>query len=249
MAYGDSLGPDLQRDRSVTPPTDGHERARLEKALGHHFSRAGLLSAALTHSSASVGARKPEESFERLEFLGDRVLGLAVADMLLARYPEENEGALSRRLVGLVRREALVEVARSLDLERYLTIAGGPGARRRAADRMLADGCEALIGAIYLDAGFDTAAEVVRNLWTPLMDGVRKPPQDAKTVLQEWAQGQGRPLPVYTVVGREGADHQPTFSVEVSVEGIEPVVGSGLSKRAAEQAAAAALLARIGHVC
>lgn len=247
MAHGDTLGPDLQRDRSVTSPTDGHEREGLEEALGHRFHRAGLLSAALTHSSASVGVRKPEEGFERLEFLGDRVLGLAVADMLLARYPKENEGALSRRLVGLVRREALVEVARSLDLERHLTIAGGPGARRRAADRILADACEALIGAIYLDAGFEKAAAVVRNLWTPLMDGVRKPPQDAKTVLQEWAQGQGRPLPVYTVIGREGADHQPTFSIEVRVEGLEPVVGSGLSKRAAEQAAAAALLARIGH--
>lgn len=216
--------------------------------LGHDFAQAELLTQALTHPSVVGKGRVARRStpYERLEFLGDRVLGLVVADMLFHRFPAEPEGALARRHAALVRRETLAQVAQEIGLPSCLSLAKGEEeAGGRANPGILADACEAVIGALYADAGFDRAAQFVRRAWTPLMDAVAQPPKDAKTALQEWAQGRGKPLPVYAVVGQDGPPHDPVFVVSVSVEGVDPMQGTGASKRVAEQAAAAALLEKV----
>ena len=215
----------------------------LAARLGHSFKNPRLLTQALTHPSAvEAGSR----SYERLEFLGDRVLGLIVADLLLAKFPKEAEGALARRLAQLVRRETLAQVAAELDLGRHLILARS---ERQAGEEtnpaLLADACEAIIAALYLDGGLAAAQAFVEPLWAPLLAADRKPPQDAKTALQEWAQGRGLPLPDYRELQREGPAHGPVFTVEVSVRGEPPAMGEGRSKRLAEQAAAGALLRRL----
>ena len=214
--------------------------------LGHRFDRPALLVEALTHPSAAQRRGASAHSYERLEFLGDRVLGLIVADLLIHRYPDENEGALALRLADLVRRDALAEVARGLDLGAHLRLAKGEEASgERHNPAILADACEAVIGAVYMDAGPLAARAFVEPLWRPLLEAARQPPQDAKTALQEWAQGRGLPLPSYREVGRSGPDHGPVFTVEVLVKGHGGEVGEGRSKRLAEQAAAERLLARL----
>ena len=176
----------------------------------------------------------------------DRVLGLVVADMLFHRFPTEAEGALARRHAALVRREALARVAQIIGLPEHLVLSRGEEeAGGRANPGLLADACEAVIGALFADAGFEKAQVFVRTMWTPLMDEAAAPPKDAKTALQEWAQGRGKKLPVYTTVGTEGPPHDPTFSVSVEVEGVETVVAKGASKRAAEQAAATQMLENV----
>ncbi|MBW7849216.1 MAG: ribonuclease III [Rhodospirillales bacterium] len=212
-------------------------------ALGHRFSNADLLHQALTHPSAGYRRGRGAAAYERLEFLGDRVLGLIVAEMLLERFPTENEGALARRHAALVRREALARVAETIGLPIHLVLSKGEedgGGRRNPAT--LADACEAVIGALYCDGGLGACAPFVRSHWEGLMAESARPPQDAKTALQEWAQGCGKPLPSYEMVGMSGPAHDPTFEVAVSVDGYAPVVGQGTTKRAAEQAAARTLL-------
>ena len=209
--------------------------------LQHHFENAELLRQALTHSSAASG--RGAADYQRLEFLGDRVLGLIVSDLLYKRFTEEAEGDLARRLASLVRRETLAEVAAGLGLGRHIVLAKAEAeAGERDNPALLADACEAVIGALYLDGGLAAARAFVEPLWTPLLEAEPRPPQDAKTALQEWAQGRGLPLPEYREVGREGPAHQPLFTVEVSVRDRAPAVGEGRSKRLAEQAAAEALL-------
>jgi ribonuclease III len=223
-------------------PVPGDERPD----TGHSFEDPSLLAQALTHPSALARGRSRVESYERLEFLGDRVLGLVVADMLYRAYPDEEEGALARRHSALVCRDALARVAGALDLGDFLTLSRGEeegGGRRNPA--VLADACEALIGALYLDGGLGAAEAFIRRHWSRLMQARQQPPRDAKTALQEWAQGEGRPLPAYETVGVEGPDHAPTFCVRVRVEGLEPVTANGPSKRAAEQAAAERLLSQV----
>lgn len=219
------------------------------RQLGHDFTQPELLVQALTHPSAAQGRKdKSGMAYERLEFLGDRVLGLVVADMLFQRFPNEAEGDLAKRHAALVRRETLAEIAHLIGLPACLTLAKGENeAGGRANPGILADACEAVIGALYADAGFESAALFVRRLWTPMMDAVRKPPKDAKTALQEWAQGRGKPLPNYTVVGQDGPPHDPVFVVAVNVEGVEAETGMGNSKRVAEQAAATAMLEKVNQ--
>jgi ribonuclease-3 len=220
--------------------------APLAERLGHRFARPALLVRALTHPSAASRRGAGDDSYERLEFLGDRVLGLIVADLLLARFPAEDEGALAVRHAELVRRETLAEVAGELGLEAYLRLAKGEeaaGERRNPA--LLANACEAVIGALYLDAGLAAARGLVEPLWGPRLEAAAEPPQDAKTALQEWAQARGLALPRYREVGREGPAHEPHFTVEARVEGHEPTLGEGRSKRLAEQAAAVRLLAQV----
>ena len=215
----------------------------LAEALGHQFVDSGLLHEALTHQSAVPSRDTPDASYQRLEFLGDRVLGLVVAELLLSRFPEEPEGDLARRLAALVRKESLATVAKDLDLGRFLILAKGEieaGEHRNPA--LLADSCEAVIGALYLDGGLEPARAFIVRHWTPLLEAAPAPPQDSKTKLQEWAQGRGLPLPAYREVGRRGPDHEPVFDVEVSVQGQAPARGEGRSKRLAEQSAARALL-------
>jgi len=221
--------------------------AELAAVLGHTFTRGELLSQALTHPSVGHGrAPRCATPYERLEFLGDRVLGLAVADMLFNAFPNEPEGALARRHAALVRREALARVAADIGIGKALALSKGEEeAGGRANPALLADACEAVIGALYADAGFDVAATFVRTLLRPLMDETAAPPKDAKTTLQEWAQGRGDPLPIYTTLGVEGPPHDPVFLVSVEVAGREAATGRGPSKRAAEQAAATRMLDRV----
>jgi len=215
----------------------------LSRRLGHAFSRPALLAQALTHASAIQGVGDP--NYERLEFLGDRVLGLVVADMLLAQFPQEPEGPLAQRLADLVRRETLTAVALELDLGTYLRIAKTGQDDERQNPAILADVCEALIGALYLDGGLSAARQFIEPIWRPLLIEARKPPQDAKTALQEWAQGRGLPLPEYRETARSGLDHEPVFTIEVTLAGHGGESAEGRSKRQAEQAAAALLLARL----
>jgi len=221
--------------------------ADLQVVLGHVFGRTELLTQALTHTSMQQGRRsKTSDPYERLEFLGDRVLGLVVAEMLFNRFPAEAEGALARRHAALVRREAVARVANEIGLGRHLVLAKGEDdAGGRGNPGILADACEAVIGALYADAGFAMAATFVRSRWESLMEEALAPPKDAKTGLQEWAQGRGKPLPAYRVLGQEGPPHEPIFLIEVSVEGVGSAVGRGASKRVAEQAAAGALLEQV----
>lgn len=213
------------------------------RRVGHEFHDPGLLVEALTHSSMSGQGGLPVRTNERLEFLGDRVLGLVVADLLIAMFPNESEGSLARRHAALVRREALAEVAESVGLDTCLRMAPGEaGSGGRANPGLLADACEAVIAALYLDGGFTAAAAFVRRHWRPLAERDSRPPKDAKTGLQEWAQGRGLSLPTYTEVGRVGPAHAPRFRMQVRVEGRAPVTGEGPSKRVAEHAAAQALL-------
>lgn len=216
----------------------------LAARLSHRFARGELLREALTHPS--IAATASTRSYERLEFLGDRVLGLAVADLLMRRFPGEPEGDLARRFAALVSRDSLVAVAREMELGGFLTLARGEedsGGRENPAN--LADAMEAVIGALYLDGGFDAARRFVSEHWTARIEADLEPPQDAKTALQEWAQAAKKPLPAYRIVATEGPSHEPVFCVEVAVEGFAPVAARGSSKRAAERAAAASLLAKL----
>jgi len=228
----------------------------LARTVGHVFTKPSLLADAVTHPSLSGmeragrrGSRTPTPglAYERLEFLGDRVLGVVVATWLLERFPTEREGALARRLANLVRWETLSVVAESIELGRHLRLSTGEadsGGRTNGA--ILADSCEAVIGALYLDGGLPAAERFIRARWSELIGRAATPPQDVKTALQEWAQGRGKPLPVYETMGQTGPDHSPVFEVTVRLEGQEPVVGQGSSKRAAEKAAATAMLRRVG---
>lgn len=217
----------------------------IEARLGHGFADRTLLTEALTHSSAT-GRDRARRSNERLEFLGDRVLGLVIADLLIALYPSEGEGDLSRRHAALVRRETLAEVAVDLGAARWLVVgrseeeAGG-----RGNPALLANVVEALIGALYLDAGLGAAKRFIRQHWLPRLQSMAVPPRDAKTTLQEWAQSRGLGLPMYEVAAVAGPAHAPRFDVSVSLAGFTPGRAIAGSKRAAEQAAAEQLLARV----
>jgi ribonuclease-3 len=219
------------------------ERDALFAALGHSFARPDLLDQALVHPSAQSGhAVSP---FERLEFLGDRVVSLVVADMLYRLYGEDKEGDLARRHAALVSRDSLAVIAREIGLGAQVRLpSSDAGADARERPTILADALESVIGAVYLDAGFDVAAQVVSRLWHRPVAAVQ-PQRDAKTELQEWAQARSLALPKYRTVRAEGPDHAPEFTIEVKVGKLKPARAKGPSKRAAEQAAARALLERI----
>lgn len=198
-----------------------------------------LLRRAFTHRSldgSGIG-------YERLEFLGDRVIGLIVAEMLLDAFPNEEEGSIAKRHTGLVRKEALAELAAQVGLPAYIRMSPGEeNSGGRANPAITSDVCEAVIAAVYRIGGLEAAKRFVDPLWRPLLEREAEPPRDAKTSLQEWLQGRGRPLPSYELVERSGPDHAPVFSIAVMVKGTEPKTATGRSKRAAEQAAAEALL-------
>jgi ribonuclease-3 len=221
-------------------------RDDLQTRIGYRFADDGLLDRALTHISALSGKSRTS-SYQRLEFLGDRVLGLVISDLLFRTFPRADEGELSRRLADLVRKETCAEVARAVDLGTAINLGGSEanaGGRKRTA--ILADVCEALVGAVYLDGGYDAARDLIERLWGERMRVPARPPRDAKTALQEWAQARGLPTPNYREVQRTGPHHDPEFLVTVELPKIEPAEGRGRSKRAAEQAAAAAMLSREG---
>jgi ribonuclease-3 len=225
----------------------GNALAALQRRIGHDFGDPALLDTALTHGSALEGRVPPEASYQRLEFLGDRVLGLIAAEMLVKAFPKAQEGELAQRFSDLVRNETCAEVALDVDLGEAIRLGGGEaqsGGRKKAA--ILGDVCEAVIGALYLDGGLDAARAFIETNWKERMLGWDGPLRDAKTALQEWVQGRGLPTPVYTVIDRTGPDHAPSFTVEVTVDAIDAGRGEGRTKRDAEQLAAAAVLRREG---
>jgi ribonuclease III len=220
----------------------------LEARIGHKFANPAVLATALTHVSALKKAtRQRSDSYQRLEFLGDHVLGLIVSDMLYRAFPKADEGELSKRLADLVRRESCADVAQALALVDDIKLGQmGGGASARLRTSVLGDICEAVIGAVFVDGGYGAAAQFVERNWTERMRKNRRPLRDPKTVLQEWAQGKGLPTPVYREVDRTGPHHDPQFRVAVELPGLAPAEGLGGSKRAAEKDAAAVMIAREG---
>ncbi len=211
----------------------------LEEKISYSFGEPAFLKKALTHSSAISPANRVEYSYQRLEFLGDRVLGLVVADLLLKRYPDANEGELSRTLNALVRKETLSEIAQSLDLGEYIYLgeseARSGGAKKEA---ILADVLEAIFGAVYCDGGHDKSYKLIESLFGNIISKANERGVDAKTFLQEWAQGRKLAPPTYAEVSRTGPDHSPIFTIQVKVEGFENISASGPSKKLAEHSAA-----------
>jgi len=215
--------------------------APLKELVGYRFEKPSLLDEALTHPSLS-GAY----NYQRLEFLGDRVLGLSISTWLLEAYPSEAEGKLNRRFTALVRKETLADMARKLGIVDAIKLT--PGAETegtRDKEAVQADVCEAVIGAMYLDGGYSVADKFIRKHWVPLMGETSEATRDNKTLLQEWCQGRALPLPKYEIIGRSGLDHCPVFTIEVSVAGKGKAEAEGTAKRLAEQAAAKALYAML----
>jgi ribonuclease III len=249
LADLDSLPSVVQPDRVTalaTPHRFADKTAEVEARIGHRFVSKARLREALTHSSATGPGQRLKRSNERLEFLGDRVLDLVIAELLFRRFPHEGEGALSQRQAGLVRRETLAEIAAEFGVADWLILARSEeegGGRSNPA--ILADTLEALIGALYLDGGWTVAESFVRGHWEPRLVQMQGPPRDAKTALQEWTQSRGLGLPVYQVTRTSGPPHAPTFEIAASLADVAQVTATGGSKRAAEQAAAERLLARL----
>jgi len=220
-----------------------------QSILGHRFARPELLMEALTHRSAALDSWAGKTVFsasnERLEFVGDRVLGLMIAEWISERFPSENEGALGRRLALLVSQPILAGIAGGLGLDACLSLSPSEtraGVSKRAT--VSADALEAVIGALYLDAGIEQARRFVRSAWGSVIEAQKVPPKDAKTGLQEWAMQRGRGLPTYKVVSAIGPSHAPEFEISVSL-GKETQTAKGSSKRQAEQEAAAKLLEKL----
>lgn len=214
----------------------------LQDRLGYSFKNNDLLMTALTH--ASVGS---DTDYERLEFLGDRVLGLIVAEALYALYPNEPEGDLSKRHTALVRGETMTQSARSIDLGAYIRVSESEKSSGGLNNpNILSDIMEAVIGAVYLDGGLEAARAVLTPLLADALSAMKGPPRDPKTTLQEWTQGQGLGLPEYEITARSGPDHAPDFTVTVTVAGKKPATASGPSKRAAEKSAAQAMIDQLG---
>lgn len=220
---------------------------KLQERIAYKFRNKMLLHEALTHASASYG-QKGVPDYERLEFLGDRVLGLAISDHLFQAFPNAPEGDLARRFNSLVRKDTCADVATDLALGAHLKLGDSEamaGGRRKRT--ILADSCEALLGAIYLDGGWEAVKEVIAKHWGPRITEIGSVPVDAKTALQEWVQSRGKTkLPRYVKLSSSGPDHAPVFVYEVRIEGLEPSQGEGASRRSAEQAAATAMLVREG---
>ena len=219
------------------------EQKAFEARIGHAFRQTVLLQRALTHSSISSPTR---DDNQRLEFLGDRVLGLVMAEALLAEDRAATEGQLAPRFNALVRKETCADVAREIDLGAALKLGRSEqlsGGRRKMA--LLGDAMEAVIAAVYVDGGFEAAQAMILRLWGKRIASVEEDSKDAKTALQEWAQGRGLPPPAYVETARSGPDHQPVFTIEVRLETGETAEATAGSKRSAEQTAAQTLLQKL----
>ena len=215
--------------------------SELETILKYSFKNKYLLQQALTHSSCSS---RLSENYERLEFLGDRVLGVAVADLLYRIFPNEPEGNLSQRHTALVCKETNAEVACSLKLDKFMIVADE---EIRSNENVLCDICESVIGAIFIDSSCEKAVEFVENHWRNLIDKNVAPPKDCKTLLQEVSHSKGLGNPIYEVVGRSGSEHEPTFYMTVTLNGVAPQQGEGRNKKLAEQEAASKMLDFLGY--
>ncbi|MGI9389620.1 MAG: ribonuclease III [Boseongicola sp.] len=223
----------------------GSDLEAFAQRLGHRFTTPELLVRAVTHASIASASRPDNQ---RQEFLGDRILGLVIAEALLSADDRASEGQLAPRYNALVRKETCAEVARAIDLGAVLKLGRSEmmsGGRRK--DALLADAMEAVIAAIHQDAGYEAARDVVLRLWGDRIGAVKSDARDAKTVLQEWAQARGQRPPVYVEVARSGPDHAPVFDVEARLEDGKSSRAEAASKRAAEQAAAQLLLRQLGE--
>lgn len=245
MAGLDKVGSVLFRRSLGMPGTlDPNQFSALEEKLGYTFSDRALLELALTHPTA-VQDGLAKEDYERLEFLGDRVLGLVASQMLFEQFPQSTEGGLAKRLNALVSRATCAEVAAELEIAPFIIMGSSEklgGGKRKSA--ILANVCEAIIAAIYLDGGLKAVFGFFKAHWGGRLATLTTAPLDPKTALQEWAQGQRLALPKYRTVERTGPDHRPHFVVEVAVDGYAPQEGEGLSKKAAEHEAAEQFLVR-----
>jgi ribonuclease-3 len=228
--------------RTATPRIAA-DLAAFAARIGHDFRQPELLARAVTHASISSPTRP---SNERLEFLGDRVLGLSIAAALFEQDGKAQEGQLAPRLNALVRQETCAEIAREIGLGDVLKLGRSEmlsGGRRKEA--LLGDAMEAVIAAVYLDAGFDAARDMVLRLWGRRIAAARGQGRDAKSALQEWAQARGLPPPAYVETARSGPDHEPVFTIEARLSTGDSASAKASGKRQAEQAAARALLARM----
>ncbi|MFG1479562.1 ribonuclease III [Xanthobacter sp. V4C-4] len=219
----------------------------LEAHIGYCFKNRALLDLALSHISAVKGEAPRLRSYQRMEFLGDHVLGSVVSHMLYLAFPEAEEGELSRRLAELVREEACADVAADMNLGAHIRLGPGEtqsGTHKRRA--ILADVAESVVAAVFLDGGYPAATALVERYWRHRLEAPRRPLRDAKTVLQEWAQARGLPPPVYREVTRSGPDHAPRFIMAVDLPGLASAEAEGSSKQAAQKAAAGAFLHREG---
>ncbi len=218
--------------------------------LGYTFVNPELLQEALTHPSCNQQKNGQAFHYQRLEFLGDSVLGLVISDLLMQHYAQEAEGLLARRKAALVESKTLAAQMQGFGIAHHIYMSAGEEAGGgRSSQAILEDVCEALIGAIYRDGGYAAAYDFVAKHWKTLLESAIEAPKDAKTALQEWVQGRGLPLPAYTLISSEGPAHEPFFVIQVRVEGFGEAQGEALSKRKAEQMAAATMLERVtSHV-
>ncbi len=240
MAGGYSLEPYFQLGSGIV--NERSLRDVFKNSTGYKFKDVGLLTRALTHSSQTPGSN---DHNERLEFLGDRVLALVIAEDLHNRFPKAQEGDMALRLNTMVRKETCAQVADNLKLGQMMQ--NFAGKKIVAHDifnsrNVLGDACEAVIAAVYIDGGFEAARKLVLNSWAPMLARKSRVKKDPKSALQEWALAQQLPVPKYTVVSREGPDHAPAFVISVEVPGNVKETGKGNSKRAAEQDAAETFL-------
>ena len=213
----------------------------LEKKIGHSFKNKTLLETALTHSSTGA-----EYNYERLEFLGDRILGLVIASLLFRNFPNEKEGDMAKRLAFLVQGQTLADLSSRLSLADYIIFSEAEAAAGGAEnEHILADVFEAIIGALYLDSGLESCRVLIETHWADVLHTMKKPPQHPKTALQEWAQGQALPLPSYDIIGQDGPDHAPVFKIRLSVPGYPEVIAMGRSRAEAEKNAAQEFISEI----
>lgn len=218
-----------------------HPLFELEQRIGYRFRNSPSMEQALTHSSKSGVANN-----ERIEFLGDRVLNLVMAHILYEQFPGEAEGSLAKRHSALVQGPMLAAIAVTINLGDFMTMSEAERAAGGAEnENILADGMEALLGAVFLDGGLEPAREVIIRLWDKYILTHADVQQDPKTELQEWAQARGLPLPHYEIIGKSGPDHAPRFQIELRVEGLDPVTADGSSRRHAEKDAARTMLAQL----
>lgn len=214
---------------------------KLEEEIGHIFQNRAYIIKALTHSSTGLA-----QNYERLEFLGDRVLGLVIAELLFKKFPDEPEGDLAKRLAALVQGEFLAEISTEINMGAYIQFSDAERVSGGAQnENILADVMEAVIGALYLDGGFEKCRLLIERLWKDRLFKMNAPPQHPKTVLQEWAQSQSLPLPLYEIIGQSGPDHAPVFDVKLSIEGHGEVIAHGKSRQAAEKEAANLFLTKM----
>ena len=218
---------------------------KLEEVLEYKFNDVSLIDEALTHPSLTRLTKKDEKkyNYERLEFLGDAVLGLVIAELLMIKYPDEKEGELAKRQAGLVRGEAVTNVAVSLNLGKFIKMTVGEeatGGRENASN--VENVLEAIIGAIYSDSNLCEAKKFIEKHWAKLIEKMIEPPKDAKTSLQEWAQARGLAIPSYNIISTDGPSHSPHFTVQVDVQNMDNIEASGTSKKKAEKAAARKML-------